>query len=116
MAVVSSFALIGAAVWHLPLRLQSVSPLTTLSGMTVKNTSKTIYRFSISYAFVLALVVLGTACSQSEAPKQDQAAAPLRRINQQRMRYHRRPLARQFNRRPLRLNQLPRQHLNQELL
>jgi FKBP-type peptidyl-prolyl cis-trans isomerase FkpA len=41
--------------------------------MTMKNTSVTMYRFAISYAFVLGLVVLGTACSQSEAPKHDVA-------------------------------------------
>src|SRR5579862_7765135 len=44
--------------------------------MTMKTTSTTIHRFAISYAFVLTLVVLGTACSQNEAPKQDQAATP----------------------------------------
>jgi FKBP-type peptidyl-prolyl cis-trans isomerase FkpA len=48
----------------------------TLSVMTMKNTSMTLHRFAATYSFVLALVVLGTACSQSEAPKQDQAAAP----------------------------------------
>jgi FKBP-type peptidyl-prolyl cis-trans isomerase FkpA len=42
--------------------------------MTMKNTSMTLHRFAGTYAFVLGLVVLGTACSQSEAPKQDQAA------------------------------------------
>jgi FKBP-type peptidyl-prolyl cis-trans isomerase len=43
--------------------------------MTMKNTSMMLHRFGGTYAFVLGLVVLGMACSQSEAPKQDQAAA-----------------------------------------
>jgi peptidylprolyl isomerase/FKBP-type peptidyl-prolyl cis-trans isomerase FkpA len=43
--------------------------------MTMKKTSMTLYRFGGTYAFVLGLVVLGTACSPSEAPKQDQATA-----------------------------------------
>jgi peptidylprolyl isomerase/FKBP-type peptidyl-prolyl cis-trans isomerase FkpA len=42
----------------------------------MKNTSMTLHTLDVTYAFVLGLVVLGTACSQSEAPKQDQAAAP----------------------------------------
>jgi FKBP-type peptidyl-prolyl cis-trans isomerase FkpA len=44
--------------------------------MTTKNTFTTMHRFAGTYALVLALAVLGTACSQSEAPKQDQATAP----------------------------------------
>lgn len=34
----------------------------------------TLHRFAATYAFVLGLVVLGTACSQSEAPKQTETA------------------------------------------
>src|ERR1035438_919954 len=44
--------------------------------MTMKNTSMTLHRFGGTYAFVLGLVVLGTACSQSEAPKQTETTTP----------------------------------------
>src|ERR1039458_6126178 len=65
-----------ASAKKLSVSLQSTFAPTTLSAMTMKNTSMTLLRFAGTYAFVLGLVVLGTACSQSEAPKQDQAAAP----------------------------------------
>ncbi|HXI83115.1 MAG TPA: FKBP-type peptidyl-prolyl cis-trans isomerase [Verrucomicrobiae bacterium] len=50
--------------------------MATLSVMIMKNTSTTMHRFATAYAFVLGLVVLGTACSPSEAPKQDATAQP----------------------------------------
>jgi FKBP-type peptidyl-prolyl cis-trans isomerase len=43
--------------------------------MTMKNTSMMLHRFAGTYALVLGLVVLGTACSQSEAPKQNETAS-----------------------------------------
>jgi FKBP-type peptidyl-prolyl cis-trans isomerase FkpA len=41
----------------------------------MKNTSMMLHRFDGAYALVLGLVVLGTACSQSEAPKQTETAS-----------------------------------------
>jgi peptidylprolyl isomerase/FKBP-type peptidyl-prolyl cis-trans isomerase FkpA len=43
--------------------------------MTTKNTTMMLHRFAATYALVLALVVLATGCSQSEAPKPEQSTA-----------------------------------------
>jgi peptidylprolyl isomerase/FKBP-type peptidyl-prolyl cis-trans isomerase FkpA len=42
----------------------------------MKKTSMTLHRFAATHGLVLALVAFATGCSQSEAPKQDQPAAP----------------------------------------
>ena len=44
--------------------------------MIMKNTVIQLNRCATIYALVVAVVVLGAGCSQSEVPKQDQAAAP----------------------------------------
>jgi peptidylprolyl isomerase/FKBP-type peptidyl-prolyl cis-trans isomerase FkpA len=44
--------------------------------MTIKNTGMMMNWFAGRVALVLALVVLATACSQSEAPKQEAASTP----------------------------------------
>ena len=41
----------------------------------MKNSAMMLHRLAARHALVLALVVLATGCSQSEAPKQDQPAA-----------------------------------------
>ncbi len=41
----------------------------------MKNTSMTLHKLGVTYAVVLGLVVLGTACSQSEAPASANATA-----------------------------------------